>query len=100
MQFVWKNEHVIECYSGWHICLQMRVKWFIAQVICTGILSATVKHIQIAHGAMGMSEESEGVSGRKQRLECEEDDRTRLDSNSGQVLKSGIVRLFIVRCAM
>jgi hypothetical protein len=87
MQFVWQNEHVIECYSGWHIYLQLGVKRFIAQVICTAILSATFKHIQTARGAMGMSDESEGVCGRKQRLECEEDDRTRLDSNAGQVLR-------------
>jgi len=80
MQFVWQNEHVIECYSGWHIYLQLGVKPFITQVVCTAILSATVNHLQIAHGSVGVSEESEGVCERKQRLVCEEGGMTRLDN--------------------
>jgi hypothetical protein len=78
MQFVWQNEHVIERYSGWHIYLQLGVKPFITQVVRTAIISATVNHLQIAHGSVAMSEESEGVCGRKRRLDYEEGDMTRL----------------------
>jgi hypothetical protein len=80
--------------------LQLGVKRFITQVVCTAIISATVNHLQIAHGSMAVSVESEGVCGRKQRLDREEGDRTRLDSNFGQALQSGSVHLFIVRYAI
>ena len=80
--------------------MQLGVKRFITQVVCTAILSATVNYLQIAHGSVAVSEESERVCGRKERLDREEGDRTRLDSNSGQALQSGSVHLFIVTYAI